>query len=462
MEGAATDLGAPPMRPAWLRREAPSLPWARAGSAWPLPWRARQRRARPAQVNGEPLVQSSSGRSAADRAPSMAPSRRILMLCGDYMEDYEAAVPFYALTALGVAVDCAAPGKNPGETCLTAVHEFLGFELYTELPGHRFPVTADFAAAAADPSRYDALIIPGGRFTEHLSADDSAVALVAAFAAARRPVVLTCHAQLLLAAAGGLAGGVRCTAFFSMRPVVELAGGTWVEPDPFSLCVADGHVLSAIGWPAHAQIISKLLAAMGARVHAAGQRVLILYADYVDDYEANVPFQALSGVGCHLESACPTKRRGETCVTAIYDAAPAPAVSEERRGHNFAVTADWADVASAAAAGFDSVVVPGGRAPELLVTHESAVALVREFADKGKVVASIGQGHLLLAAAGLLRGRRCASGVPMRVVSRLAGAAAVENGGAIADGKLVTAAGWTDLAPFVARVVDLLGISVSF
>ncbi|CAN6168457.1 unnamed protein product [Urochloa humidicola] len=101
-------------------------------------------------------------------------------------------------------------------------------------------------------------------------------------------------------------------------------------------------------------------------------------------------------------------------------------------------------------------------APELLVTHESAVALVREFAEKGKVVAIIGQGHLLLAAAGLLRGRRCASGVPMRVVSRLAGAAAVENGGAVADGKLVTAAAWTDLAPFVARVVDLLGISVSF
>ncbi|CAL4976894.1 unnamed protein product [Urochloa decumbens] len=404
---------------------------------------------------------SRSPGSAADRAPPMAPSRRVLLLCGDYMEDYEAAVPLYALAALGVTVDCAAPGKRPGESCLTAVHEFLGFELYTELPGHRFPVTADFAAAAAaGSSRYDALIIPGGRFTEQLAADEDAVALVAAFAAARRPVVLTCHSQLLLAAAGGLAGGVRCTAFFGMRPVVELAGGTWVDPDPFSLCVADGHVLSAIGWPAHAEIIAKLLAAMGARVDAGGrQRVLILCADYVDDYEANVPFRALAGVGCSVEAACPTKRKGETCVTAIYDAAPAPAVSEERRGHNFAVTADWAD---ASADGFDCVVVPGGRAPELLVTHESAVALIREFADKGKVVASIGQGHLLLAAAGLLRGRRCAAGVPMKVVSRLAGAVAVESAGAVADGKLVTAAGWTDLAPFVARVVDLLGITVSF
>lgn len=179
----------------------------------------------------------------------------------------------------------------------------------------------------------------------------------------------------------------------------------------------------------------------------------------MDDYEANVPFRALAGVGCRVESACPTKRRGEPCVTAIYDAVKPGAVSEERRGHNFVVTADWAD---ASADGFDCVVVPGGRAPELLVTHESAVALVREFADKGKVVASIGQGHLLLAAAGLLRGRRCASGVPMRVVSRLAGAEVVETEGAVADGKVVTAAGWPDLAPFVARLVDLLGITVSF
>ncbi|OEL16625.1 DJ-1 protein-like protein E [Dichanthelium oligosanthes] len=392
----------------------------------------------------------------------MAPSRRVLMLCGDYMEDYEAAVPLYALAALGLAVDCVAPGKQPGESCLTAVHDFLGFELYTELPGHRFEVNADFEVAAADPSRYDALIIPGGRFTEPLSADAEAVELVAAFAALKRPLVVTCHSQLMLAAAGGM-GGVRCTAFFSMRPVVELAGGTWVDPDPFGLCVADGHVLSAIGWPAHAEIIAKLLAGMGARVDAGrgGQRVLILCADYVDDYEANVPFRALAGVGCRVEAACPTKRKGEPLVTAIYDApaAPGAAVSEERRGHNFVVTSDWADVS---ADDYDCVVVPGGRAPELLVTHEKAVALVREFGDKGKVVASIDQGHLLLAAAGLLRGKKCASGVPMRVVSRLAGADALETEGAVVDGKLVTAASWPDLSLFVAHLVDLLNITVSF
>lgn len=391
----------------------------------------------------------------------MAPSKKVLMLCGDYMEDYEAAVPFYALAALGVAVHCAAPGKAPGDACLTAVHDFLGFDLYTELPGHRFSVTADFEAAAADPSSYDALVVPGGRFVEQLSTDARAVALVAAFAAEmRRPVVLTCHSQLMLAAAGAMRG-VRCTAFFSMRPVVELAGGRWVDPDPFSLCVADGHVLTAIGWPAHAEIIRELLRVMGARVLAGrGQAVLFLCADYVDDYKANVPFRALAGVGCRVEAACPTKRKGEACVTAIDDApAAAGAVSDEKRGHNFVVTADWADVD---VDDYECVVIPGGRSPELLVTHEKAVALVSEFAAKGKVVASIDQGHLLLAAAGLLKGKKCASGVPMRVISNVAGAAAVEPEGAVADGKLVTAASWPDLAQFIGHLVDLLGITVSF
>ncbi|XP_052135653.1 DJ-1 protein homolog E-like [Oryza glaberrima] len=391
----------------------------------------------------------------------MAPCKKVLMLCGDYMEDYEAAVPFYALAAFGVAVNCVAPGKKPpGDACLTAVHEFLGHDLYTELPGHRFAVTADFAAAAA--SRYDALVVPGGRFVERLSVDPLAVSLVAAFAGEtatrRRPVVVTCHSQLLLAAAGAMRG-VRCTAFFSVRRVVELAGGRWVEPDPLGLCVADGSVLSAIGWPAHGEIIRELLRAMGARVAGGrGQAVLFLCADYVDDYEANVPFGALAGVGCRVEAACPTKRKGEACVTAIYDATPA-AASDERRGHNFAVTTDWGDVD---ADRYACVVVPGGRAPELLATRGEAVALVREFAGKGKVVASIDQGHLLLAAAGLLDGRSCASGVATRVVAGLAGAASVRYGGAVADGKLVTAASWPDLAEFIAHIISLLGITVSF
>ncbi|KAI5001788.1 hypothetical protein ZWY2020_026438 [Hordeum vulgare] len=103
----------------------------------------------------------------------------------------------------------------------------------------------------------------------------------------------------------------------------------------------------------------------------------------------------------------------------------------------------------------------GRAAAELLVTKE-AVALVAKFAAKGEVVGSIDQGHLVLTAAGLLKGKRCAGRVPMRVISNLTGAVGVEPEGAVADGKLVTAASWPDLAEFIAHLVDLLGITVSF
>lgn len=182
--------------------------------------------------------------------------------------------------------------------------------------------------------------------------------------------------------------------------------------------------------------------------------------DYVDDYEANVPFRALAALGLRVDCACPTKRKGEHCVTAIFDAGAAPgSVGPERRGHNFAATVDWVDVR---ADDYDCVLVPGGRSPELLVTHASAVALVREFTEKGKVVGSVDHGHLVLAAAGVLKGKRCASGVPMRAVSRLAGATGVESEGAVVDGKLVTAANWTDLTEFLAHLVEQLGVTVSF
>jgi putative intracellular protease/amidase len=117
--------------------------------------------------------------------------------------------------------------------------------------------TTDFTEAAADPACYDALVVLGGRFMESLVTEDDggAVALVKVFAGARRPIVLMCHNQLLLVAAGAMAG-VRCSVFFSLRLIIELAGGRWVEPDPFEMCIAHGHVLMVVGWPAHAELRS--------------------------------------------------------------------------------------------------------------------------------------------------------------------------------------------------------------
>ena len=51
-------------------------------------------------------------------------AKKILMLVGDFVEDYEAMVPFQILTMVGHAVHTVCPGKKAGATVRTAVHEF--------------------------------------------------------------------------------------------------------------------------------------------------------------------------------------------------------------------------------------------------------------------------------------------------------------------------------------------------
>jgi putative intracellular protease/amidase len=108
-----------------------------------------------------------------------------------------------------------------------------------------------------DPACYDVLVIPGSRFVEWLVAEGNGgvVTLVKAFIGTRWPIVVMCHSRLLVAVVVTMAG-VWCTTFFSLRLIVELAGGRWVEPDPFEVCTIDGHVLMAVGWPAHAELSS--------------------------------------------------------------------------------------------------------------------------------------------------------------------------------------------------------------
>ncbi|XP_068635784.1 DJ-1 protein homolog E-like [Aristolochia californica] len=385
------------------------------------------------------------------------PPKSVLMICGDYMEDYETIVPFQALQAFGLRVDCVSPGKNSGDKCLTAVHDYMGRELYTELPGHLFPLNANFNEVK--PELYEALVIPGGRFTELFSLDNEVLNIVTSFALAGKPVVTTCHSQLLLVAAG-LIKGRRCTAFPSMKSVVQFAGGVWVDPEPVTKCVMDGNFISAIGWPAHADLLSLLLGSMKAKISGGEDKsILFLCGDYVEDYEVNVPFRALGGLGCRVEAVSPTKKKGETCVTAIHDFEGAQ-VCSEKSGHYFKVSLEWDDIH---VDDFDCVVIPGGRSPEFLVTHDKVIKLVEEFAETGKVVSAIGQGQWVLAAAGLLKGKRCASAYGVKSIVKATGGEIVDCAeGSLAHGKLLTATGWPNLPCFISDLVNLLGINVTF
>jgi protease I len=192
-------------------------------------------------------------------------AKKILMLVGDFVEDYEAMVPYQMLVMVGHQVDAVCPDKKPGDRVKTAIHDFEGDQTYTEKPGHAFAITADFAAV--DPAAYDALVVPGGRAPEYLRLNKRVVEIVRHFANARKPIATICHGPQILATAGVL-GGRRCTCYPAVKPDLQAAGGQWVEVnETYSNAVVDGNLVSAPAWPAHPEWIRKFLDLLGTKIN---------------------------------------------------------------------------------------------------------------------------------------------------------------------------------------------------
>ena len=188
--------------------------------------------------------------------------KRILMIVGDYGEDYEIMVPFQALLAVGHSVDTVCPGKKPGETIATSIHDFEGQQTYSEKRGHNFALNADFARVKA--ADYDALVIPGGRAPEYLRLNPEVIAMVRHFFDARKPVAAICHGAQLLAAAGVLKDR-QCSAYPACQPDVELAGGHYAD---IAIDAAHTHdfLVTAPAWPAHPAWLSQFLTVLGTRI----------------------------------------------------------------------------------------------------------------------------------------------------------------------------------------------------
>lgn len=189
-------------------------------------------------------------------------AKRILLLAGDFVEDYEIMVPFQTLMTVGHTVDAVCPGKTTGERVRTAIHDFEGDQTYSEKPGHNFILNADFEQANAD--HYDALVIPGGRAPEYLRLDDRVLALVRAFAAQGKPIAAICHGAQLLAAAGVIQGRT-ISAYPACAPDVRLAGGSYADIAIDAACT-DGTLVTAPAWPAHPAWMSQFLAVLGTRI----------------------------------------------------------------------------------------------------------------------------------------------------------------------------------------------------
>ena len=189
-------------------------------------------------------------------------SAKLLLLAGDFVEDYEIMVPFQALQMVGHTVDAVCPGKKKGEQVRTAIHDFEGDQTYSEKPGHRFTLNATFAEVRAKD--YDALVIPGGRAPEYLRLNPKVLDLVRAMAKAGKPIAAICHGPQILAAAGVLQGRP-CSAYPAVGPEVTEAGGAFVNI-PVDQAHVDGNLVTAPAWPAHPDWIAKFLKVLGTRI----------------------------------------------------------------------------------------------------------------------------------------------------------------------------------------------------
>jgi protease I len=182
---------------------------------------------------------------------------KILQLVGDFVEDYEAMVPYQMLLMVGHTVDTVCPGKKAGDKVKTAIHDFEGDQTYTEKPGHNFAITAEFDKI--DATTYDALVISGGRAPEYLRLNKRVLACVKHFFDANKPVAVVCHGAQVLVAADVLKGR-SCMAYPTVAPEITACGGTFIEQNKdFTNAHVDGNLVSSAAWPGHPEWIKKFL-----------------------------------------------------------------------------------------------------------------------------------------------------------------------------------------------------------
>lgn len=186
----------------------------------------------------------------------------ILMIVGDFVEDYEVMVPFQTLQTVGHTVHAVCPDKEAGETVKTAVHDFEGDQTYTEKRGHNFQLNATFDEV--DETEYDALVLPGGRAPEYIRLNDRVIEIVQHFAEADKPIAAICHAAQILAAANVI-DGKRCAAYPACAPEVENAGGHYADID-MDDAIADGNLVTAPAWPAHPAWMNAFLEVLGTTI----------------------------------------------------------------------------------------------------------------------------------------------------------------------------------------------------
>jgi protease I len=190
--------------------------------------------------------------------------KKILMLVGDFVEDYEAMVPFQMLTMVGHTVHTTCPDKQAGETVKTAIHDFEGDQTYTEKPGHNFAINWRFEKII--PENYDALVIPGGRAPEYLRLNEEVINIVKHFVTENKPIAAICHGPQILAAADALRGK-KSMCYPAVKPELIAAGAEYVDVnETYSNATVDNNLVTAAAWPGHPEWMRLFLELLGTRI----------------------------------------------------------------------------------------------------------------------------------------------------------------------------------------------------
>ena len=189
-------------------------------------------------------------------------AKKILLLVGDYVEDYEAMCPFQILQTVGHTVHAVCPDKKTGDSVRTAVHDFEGDQTYSEKRGHNFALNATFADV--QEADYDALVIPGGRAPEYIRLNPRVLEIVQHFDKAGKPIAAVCHGLQVLAAAGILEGR-SCSAYPACGPDITRAGGTYMDV-AMDAAHVDGNLVTAPAWPAHPAWMAAFLKVLGTKI----------------------------------------------------------------------------------------------------------------------------------------------------------------------------------------------------
>lgn len=190
--------------------------------------------------------------------------KSVLMLIGEYSEEYEIFVVQQALEAVGHKVDIICPETKSGTRVATSVHDFgPGILTWTEHVGHYIETTCDFDTA--DTGDYDAVYIAGGRGPEYIRTYPRVQEIVREFHQADKPIASICHGLQVLIAVPEVIAGKKVSGLFTVEPEVALTDATYVKIGA-KAALRDGNMVTAEGWTALAAFIREFLAVLGTEI----------------------------------------------------------------------------------------------------------------------------------------------------------------------------------------------------